>query len=58
METDGPEEQLHWVIENAKIVRAIHGLPILVTALKEAVRRYNRLLWAFQPISQLSLLIL
>jgi hypothetical protein len=44
METDGPEEQLHWVIENAKIVRAIHGLPILVTALKEAVRRYNRLL--------------
>jgi len=44
-ETDSPEEQLHWVIENAKLIRSIHGVPILVTALKEAVRRYNHLLY-------------
>jgi hypothetical protein len=29
-ETDGPEEQLHWVIENARLTRAVHGVPILV----------------------------
>ena len=44
-ETDGPEEQLHWVIENARLTRAVHGVPILVTALKEAVRRYSHLLY-------------
>lgn len=36
---------MHWVIENAKLIRSIHGVPILVTALKEAVRRYNHLLY-------------
>ena len=49
-ETDGPEEQLHWVIENARLTRAVHGVPILVTALKEAVRRYNHLLYVPLPV--------
>jgi hypothetical protein len=48
-ETDGPEEQLHWVIENARLTRAVHGVPILVSALKDAVRRYNHLLYV-KPI--------
>jgi hypothetical protein len=40
-ETTGPEMQLHWVIENAKIVRSLDGVTSLVVALKDALRRYD-----------------
>ncbi|KAK4686751.1 hypothetical protein P7C73_g3374, partial [Tremellales sp. Uapishka_1] len=38
-ETTSPEHQLHWVIENAKTVRAVDGVATLVYALREATRR-------------------
>ena len=40
-DTTSPEMQLHWVIENAKMVRSLDGTATLVVALKDAVRRYN-----------------
>lgn len=44
-ETTGPEMQLHWVIENAKIVRSLDGVTSLVVALKDALRRYDAAMW-------------
>jgi len=40
-ETTSPEMQLHWVIENAKTVRAVDGVGTLVIALKDASKRYH-----------------
>jgi hypothetical protein len=40
-ESTSAEHQLHWVIENAKAIRAVDGVPILVTGLRDASRRYN-----------------
>ncbi|WVQ82395.1 hypothetical protein IAT38_004523 [Cryptococcus sp. DSM 104549] len=40
-ETSGPEEQLHWVMENAKAVRAVDGVATLVFCLRDAARRYG-----------------
>jgi hypothetical protein len=41
--------QLHWVIENAKTVRAVDGVGTLVIALKDASKRYH-LTWCVQHI--------
>ena len=40
-ETTSPEMQLHWVIENAKAIRAVDGVTSLVVSLRDAKRRYN-----------------
>ncbi|ODO08260.1 hypothetical protein I350_03850 [Cryptococcus amylolentus CBS 6273] len=40
-ETTSPEMQLHWVIENAKAVRAVDGVSTIVYGLRDASRRYN-----------------
>lgn len=33
--------QLHWVIENAKAVRAVDGVATIVYGLRDAARRYS-----------------
>jgi hypothetical protein len=40
-ETASPEEQLHWVMENARLVREAGGVNTLVMGLKDATRKYN-----------------
>ncbi|WWC70433.1 uncharacterized protein I206_104384 [Kwoniella pini CBS 10737] len=40
-ETTSPEMQLHWVIENAKAVRAVDGVATIVTGLRDAARKYT-----------------
>nr|XP_018263299.1 uncharacterized protein I303_04793 [Kwoniella dejecticola CBS 10117]OBR85457.1 hypothetical protein I303_04793 [Kwoniella dejecticola CBS 10117] len=40
-ETTSPEMQLHWVIENAKAVRAVDGVATIVTGLSDAARKYT-----------------
>ena len=40
-ETASPEEQLHWVMENARLVREAGGVNTLVVGLKDATRKYN-----------------
>ncbi|KIR40871.1 hypothetical protein I313_03527 [Cryptococcus deuterogattii Ram5] len=40
-ETTSPEMQLHWVIENAKAVRAVDGVATIVYGLRDAARRYS-----------------
>ncbi|WWD17501.1 hypothetical protein CI109_101942 [Kwoniella shandongensis] len=40
-ETTSPEMQLHWVIENAKAIRAVDGVATIVLGLRDAARRYT-----------------
>ncbi|OCF42790.1 hypothetical protein I317_03392 [Kwoniella heveanensis CBS 569] len=40
-ETTSPEMQLHWVIENAKAVRAVDGVATIVVMLRDAARKYT-----------------
>lgn len=42
-ETSGPEHQLHWVIENAKLIRGTNGLPSVLFALQDAFSRIEAL---------------
>ncbi len=38
------EHQLHWIIENAKLVRSVNGVSAIVEAMKIASSKYD-LLW-------------
>ncbi len=40
-ETKSPEMQLHWIIENAKLIRSVDGVSTLVYSLRDAARRYD-----------------
>ena len=40
-ETTSPEMQLHWIIENAKAIRAVDGVTSLVVSVRDAAKRYN-----------------
>ncbi|WVQ99208.1 hypothetical protein IAU59_006340 [Kwoniella sp. CBS 9459] len=40
-ETTSPEMQLHWVIENAKAIRAVDGVVTIVVGLRDAARKYT-----------------
>lgn len=40
-ETESPEDQLHWIMENAKTVRSVDGVASLVQGLQEATKRYD-----------------
>ncbi|WVR07239.1 hypothetical protein IAU60_004280 [Kwoniella sp. DSM 27419] len=40
-ETTSPEMQLHWIIENAKAIRAVDGVATIVTGLRDAARKYT-----------------
>ncbi|KAJ2933682.1 hypothetical protein H1R20_g3398, partial [Candolleomyces eurysporus] len=42
-ETVSPEHQLHWIVENCKIVRSANGIPSIVEALKIAGRKHDLL---------------
>lgn len=33
--------QLHWIMENAKTIRAVDGVSTLVYGLRDAARRYD-----------------
>jgi hypothetical protein len=33
--------QLHWIIENAKLMRSVDGVSTLVYGLRDAARRYD-----------------
>ena len=44
-ETSSPEDQLHWIFENCKIVRGANGLPNIVEAMKIASSKHD-LLWS------------
>jgi hypothetical protein len=43
-ETSSPEDQLHWIFENCKVVRGANGLPNIVEAMKIASSKHD-LLW-------------
>ena len=43
-ETSSPEHQLHWIVENCKVVRATNGLSNIVEAMKIACSKHD-LLW-------------
>nr|ODN97858.1 hypothetical protein L204_03283 [Cryptococcus depauperatus CBS 7855] len=40
-EISSPEEQLHWIIENAKTVRSVDGVAVIVHGLRDTARRYT-----------------
>ncbi|WRT66139.1 uncharacterized protein IL334_003092 [Kwoniella shivajii] len=40
-ETTSPEMQLHWVIENAKAIRAVDGVATIVIGLRDAAKKYT-----------------
>lgn len=44
-ETSSPEDQLHWIFENCKVVRGANGLPNIVEAMKIASSKHD-LLWS------------
>jgi len=44
-ETSSPEDQLHWIFENCKIVRSANGLPNIIEAMKIASSKHD-LLWS------------
>ena len=43
-ETSSPEDQLHWIFENCKVVRGANGLPNIIEAMKIASSKHD-LLW-------------
>lgn len=42
-ETSSPEHQLHWIIENCRLVRSLNGLSTIVEALKIASSKHDLL---------------
>jgi hypothetical protein len=44
-ETSSPEDQLHWIFENCKVVRGANGLPNIIEAMKIASSKHD-LLWS------------
>lgn len=44
-ESSSPEDQLHWIFENCKVVRGANGLPNIVEAMKIASSKHD-LLWS------------
>lgn len=40
-ETDSPEDQLHWIFENAKVVRKADGINCIVEAIKIGTRKHD-----------------
>lgn len=44
-ETSSPEDQLHWIFENCKVVRGANGLPNIVEAMKIASSKHD-ILWS------------
>ncbi|WWC89537.1 uncharacterized protein L201_004461 [Kwoniella dendrophila CBS 6074] len=40
-ETTSPEMQLHWIIENAKAIRAVDGVATIIIGLRDAARKYT-----------------
>lgn len=40
-ETTSPEHQLHWIIENCKVVRAANGATAIIEALKVASGKHD-----------------
>ncbi|KAI0774182.1 N1221-domain-containing protein [Fomes fomentarius] len=42
-ETTSPEDQLHWIIENCKVVRAANGLSNIIEAIKIASSKHDLL---------------
>lgn len=42
-ETSSPEHQLHWIIENCKVVRAANGISIAMEAIKLANSKHDLL---------------
>ena len=42
-ETTSPEHQLHWIIENCKVVRAANGTGVIVEATKIASSKLDLL---------------
>ncbi len=40
-ETESPEDQLHWIMENARTIRSVDGVPSLIQGLRDAARRYD-----------------
>lgn len=49
-ETSSPEHQLHWIIENSKVVRSANGLSNIVDALKIASSKHDLLWYAGSPL--------
>lgn len=47
-ETSSPEQQLHWIIENCKVVRAANGLNSIVEAMKITCAKHD-LIWYALP---------
>lgn len=47
--TNGPEHQLHWIIDNAKIFRSCDGVASTVLALRNAGSRHDALAAATDP---------
>ncbi|KAJ8523011.1 hypothetical protein ONZ45_g544 [Pleurotus djamor] len=43
VETTSAEHQLHWIIENAKLVRSLNGVSVILEALKIASAKYDLL---------------
>lgn len=54
-ETTSPEHQLHWIIENCKLVRDANGINVIVEALKIASAKHD-LLRSVSSGRQLSLI--
>lgn len=46
-ETGSPEDQLHWIFENAKVVRKADGISCIVEAIKIGTRKHDFLWSAF-----------
>ncbi|KAL1405394.1 Factor arrest protein 11 [Vanrija albida] len=40
-ETESSEDQLHWIIANAQLIRSVDGVATLVLGLRDAARRYD-----------------
>jgi hypothetical protein len=43
-ESTSPEHQMHWIIENAKLVRASQGITVIVDSLKMLSVKHEQLM--------------
>ena len=43
-ESTSPEHQMHWIIENAKLVRASEGIAVIVDSLKMLAVKHEQLM--------------
>lgn len=50
-ECAGPDYQLHWIIENAGLVRAADGLSSAIVALKDACARHDAIARAMRYVN-------